>query len=45
MEISINKKNWNLSVDKEREIWKKEYLNTFIPVKNYEKNVIKDLLA
>ena len=30
MEISINKKDWKISIDQEREIWKKEILNIFL---------------
>ena len=33
MEISINKKEWKIPIDQEREIWKKEILNIFIPIK------------
>ena len=33
MEISINKKDWKIPIDQEREIWKKEILNIFIPIK------------
>ena len=31
MEISINKKEWNIPIDQERKIWAIELLNIFIP--------------
>ena len=33
MKLSINKKVRKIPVDQEREIWKKELLNIFIPIK------------
>ena len=31
MEISINKKEWNIPIDQESKIWTKKLLNIFIP--------------
>lgn len=45
MEISTNKKDWKIPIDQETEIWKKELLSIFIPIKEICPSCSKGLIG